>query len=1483
MSLFTVLEGMNPMPAISKIRLTNVVYEEGNKRYNDETFLFDSHNGAILLENGGGKTVLIQTALQAIIPHVDLADRKIKNTLLLENAPAHIAIEWIDNDHPRRYVVTAVSLFTTKQGLDSLRYVYEYSPNDPNGIEGIPFVREGREGKRTAEKGEMQDYYSHMREKTFSARAFHTIKEFRTCLEDDYHIISTEWDSIAKINSTEGGVEAFFDDCKTTNQLFDRLLIPTVEDSIVGHDASIFADMFQQRLTSLKNYKKLKETIEENKQIQQELERYVRAYEKLHSKEIAYTKTKQRVKGTWLETLEQMQTIDQEKKDVNGKLEEWSSNHHHYLVKSSSFDIFKEEWKLEQLEKEYIEATKNKTSLEEQEMQYQKEFYSLKLADLNVQRKEQEDRLSHAKQELLSFERSEEVENFEEQLEESKRGLLGWYIQEIEKLEKEEQGLQYQLNPILERIGDGKEKKKKLEEKEMNLRESLAGIQSVISSRLKDLEKLKQEILANPNQENVREELSKWQERVQYLEEAIIKLNQEERQKQLLIREAVERKESLQDEVRNWEGQKKEIEYQWSTMEEAQAGVIKRLSRLRNQWMALEDVYPKQTSIETRLMEEIEKLTKDRNSLLYQERISYRFVDDYAKQDHFFGDAFLEDQLSSWKNQVDYLVTGVEYLQSLDVTQKETFVNFSLWPVTLVTTNKSKPKVIEKLQHVAEHLQFPIIVLSTEEALTIHQDDSNVSWIAPHHWSNNVDEKHFVEWKKAIGNRAQEKTKYREGKEREVKIWGDALSGFHQYIEKYPYEKVSKWSEDLAMLSRHLEEGKHSIQKETDLIEKLNSEAQQNKKLADSHREEKVGFERKVEKGVQYLSYFSEVEEKRAQEEGEKADLEQIVKKIGQVIQELEGLEEEKVGVVERKNEISARVNVVKEEDEYQLLKELDPIFTHESKQVIKDRIYEWKLKIDKVNRAQGEWIAKRDAATDALEKLEDEMRDMLSDYGDLIESIEFPSDGKQRLKNLRNQMKELDVSLEKATKQFSEKKESRDIQEGKWDGKKDEFSSKFPNTDIIVFSQSLEEIAATLKDEKKGLDERKSFLDQEFTRLKKEWEALESAKRKMELFVEGHHFNAPDIEAASLSEEEKRQYMYHRIPFVENLTTQLKDDKGSVESERDQVFKARRKFSDFCMNKISDIKLQQMAISGVENKQTYEDIIDFKKNMFSRIESISQYANEHIRRNDEELQLFINQIHSHLLTLVEELKQIPKKTRVKVLDDWKQVFSFSIPEWEEQTGKLRIRDYIEWILQQLESERFLNAQGLQDDGKVRKEVETWLQSKQLLQTVMNNEVMKVTCRKVTNDNQVTTRSYTWEQSNVWSGGEKWSKNMTLFLGILNYVAEKKKHIQSNMKRSRAVILDNPFGKASSEHVLSPVFFIADQLGFQIIALTAHAEGKFLQDYFPVIYSCRLRASVDPNKKVMTKEKWLHHAYFQDHDPVTIDRLGEVEQMGLFD
>ncbi|MFS0861128.1 hypothetical protein [Fredinandcohnia sp. 179-A 10B2 NHS] len=1477
-----VLKGLKKMPSISKIRLTNVVYEEGNKRYNDELFLFDGHNGAILLENGGGKTVLIQTALQAILPHVDLADRKIKNTLTLENAPAHIAIEWIMSDQPRRYVVTAVSLFTTKHGLDSLRYVYEYDPLDHNGIEGIPFVKEGKDGKRTAERGEMQDYYSNMRERSFLARTFNTIKDYKAFIEEQYHIISSEWESVVKINSSEGGVEAFFDDCKSTNQLFDRLLIPTVEDSIVGHDSSIFADMFEQQHTSFKNYKKLKETIEENKQIQIQLEQYVETFEKLHNSELKYIQSKQLAKGLWNETLSQKYKIKDEQNDLYNKLEEWNKSNDKHEIKAASYDILVEETTYNELDTEYKKVLGEKVQKEDELKHHQAEYYSLKVAELKQEKTEHEDSLNQINVELAQLDRNEELINYEDQHEEAKRALLGYFLEEMEKLADLKQTLSYELNPIILQVEKLEAKSNEFENNIKLLEKTLSDSNGLIKNRLKDMQKLKQILLANPEQEDIKSELAKWQQRSQFLDDEIIRLVQEEKQLIADIREAEVRKEAYQSEHLEVNAREQSVASHLSAIEKAEKIVINSLTSVRPQWESIESLYLKQDSIDSRITDEIEKLQRERNSLLLRERIALRYVDDYGNQEVFFGDPYIEEQLSSWKNQVDYLVTGVEYFQSLDTADQEKLRDYFLWPLTLITTGKAKQQLIQKINHVSDRIQFPITVLSTEEVVGL-KDDVNENWIVPSHWKDNIDLKVFNDWKEQIESKAQSITKKRIDKENESKRWESARLEFTNFLNQYPYGEYVALKEELVKLKNLVEELSLKVSSERSKVESLNAKVSVNKSTIESHRSEKQGLDSKIERGYEYIQYFKEVEEARRKEISVRDSLGLAVKEKEKVQKLLSATLEDKNSLESRLKDIDSKVAFLNEEDDYQDLKALTPLFTGKSKKVIKDQIYDLELKIRQINVSQGELLARREGITRALSTLDQRIAEFVNEHSNIDENRNFPIDGKQLLKNIWIKLKSLKNETDSITNELHTKNSSREKQKGKWELKIEQYKERFDNIDIIQFSMDISEIAKEIDSEKNILIERKEYIDQEIKRLDREIRNIEEAEHGLDRFVEGHHFTAPDIVAIPLKSEELMEYIYNRKKVVSSITDALTNHKELVENEKKKVEISKRRFREFCLNRISDIKLQNMAINGVETKQSYQDIIEFKKNMMIRIDNISKYANEHIRKSDEDLQLFINQIHSHLQTLVEELRQIPKKTKVKVGDDWKQIFTFSIPEWEEEVGKTRIRDYIEWILQQLESDRFLNQDGIQDDGKIRKEVEMWLQSKQLIQQVMNNEVMKVSCRKVTNDNKVTTRSYSWEQSNVWSGGEKWSKNMTLFLGILNYVAEKKQHIQPNMKRHRSVILDNPFGKASSDHVLSPVFFVAEQLGFQIIALTAHAEGKFLQDYFPVIYSCRLRASTDSNKKVMTKEKWLHHAYFQDHDPKTIDRLGETEQLVLFD
>ncbi len=79
-------------------------------------------------------------------------------------------------------------------------------------------------------------------------------------------------------------------------------------------------------------------------------------------------------------------------------------------------------------------------------------------------------------------------------------------------------------------------------------------------------------------------------------------------------------------------------------------------------------------------------------------------------------------------------------------------------------------------------------------------------------------------------------------------------------------------------------------------------------------------------------------------------------------------------------------------------------------------------------------------------------------------------------------------------------------------------FKRDFPDNEIIVFDQSLEEIGLVLRCENESLVERKSFIDQELTRITDELKDIEEAKLGLDLFEEGHHFNAPDIVPISLT-----------------------------------------------------------------------------------------------------------------------------------------------------------------------------------------------------------------------------------------------------------------------------------------------------------------------------------------------------------------------------
>lgn len=137
------------MPKIGKIRFVNFTYNE-NRHIYDQTFDFYNGEDTLLnLQNGGGKTVLVQMMMQPVVPKQKLKDRLFKSYFMNAKAPAYIMIEWILDGRPER-VLTGIgikkiqgkSLEDESNSLRVVTFISEYETGSNYDIKNIALTKE---------------------------------------------------------------------------------------------------------------------------------------------------------------------------------------------------------------------------------------------------------------------------------------------------------------------------------------------------------------------------------------------------------------------------------------------------------------------------------------------------------------------------------------------------------------------------------------------------------------------------------------------------------------------------------------------------------------------------------------------------------------------------------------------------------------------------------------------------------------------------------------------------------------------------------------------------------------------------------------------------------------------------------------------------------------------------------------------------------------------------------------------------------------------------------------------------------------------------------------------------------------------------------------------------------------------------------------------------------------------------------------------
>ena len=210
------------MPAIRKIRIVNFRFNDGAKLIPDEVFCTENAEGKPIdtllnLDNGGGKSVIVQLLLQPVCPKAKVQNRNISDYFQKGTDHAFVLIEWA-LDGSSNSLLTGIALAASTTADDeneskTVRYytfMHDYTrTGDKLDLINLPLTERTGSHIRPMSFDDLRKYLQNRKVEYFPSDS---LRRYQKRLEE-YGILHTEWENIlVRINAVEGGITKFFEE-----------------------------------------------------------------------------------------------------------------------------------------------------------------------------------------------------------------------------------------------------------------------------------------------------------------------------------------------------------------------------------------------------------------------------------------------------------------------------------------------------------------------------------------------------------------------------------------------------------------------------------------------------------------------------------------------------------------------------------------------------------------------------------------------------------------------------------------------------------------------------------------------------------------------------------------------------------------------------------------------------------------------------------------------------------------------------------------------------------------------------------------------------------------------------------------------------------------------------------------------------------------------------------------------------------------------
>lgn len=1458
------------MSKINAIRLININYNNNAIRISDECFHLNGESTLMSLQNGGGKSVLVQM-LTAPFVHKRYKDAKDRpfESYFTTSKPSFILVEWA-LDKGNGFVLTGMMVRKSqeiveneKENLEIVTIISEYKQPCIQDIYHLPVVEKGKREmilKNFSACKQLFEHYKKDSSMEFFCYDMNNSAQSRQYFDKlmEYQIHYKEWETIIKkVNLKESGLSELFADCKDEKGLVDKWFLEAIQNKLnKGKDRiKEFQHILEQYVGQYKdNRSKIqrRDTIRIFKDKATEIEERAKWYQEADST----LKAQENQIACFIKELNRCQQISQaEYEQIIEKIEEAKREiaKVEYERLSSEFYEYEKDLRFYISNRDMIEMEKE--MLEREQLSTEHKIHLLECAKQNEECFEREKELEKARQRLWVFRKKEEDL-------EPERNKLGYQLKCCykEKQEETKKKIEERTTELEKILVDIKEKKKEVALLEETIR-TLTLKEGSLNTWVETYSQKERRFNKQYN-----EQLSR--NIVGYYEAGALEILQTtyEQQIEQKVRECREEKKNLEQLKekkkgldRTLEDKKEEQIWKKTEVKDKQNEYSGYERELKDRAIILKYLNMSEDSLfyEGKILEELERklveistiqknLEKEENELLKEyKQLTTGQVLELPKE--------MEEMFASLGINIVY---GMEWLKKNGYSEKknkELVKKNPFLPYALILSKQEFEKMF--LYKELIYTSFPIPIILREQL----EEDSEKAKNGMIHLSNI----HFyVLFNEALLNEKKLKLLLEERQEQQQKK-RQAIeireNEYQEYLERKQVIKNQKVTKDV------YEKAKEALQQlEQQVIELEDAQEQIRIQLTETKNsmKEKEVFVRQLEKQVEY----------QKQQLKDLIVLKEEYSKYEENKRLLEKCQKEKIKSQEKQT-LSKELWEQQQEKQKTLETELD-ILSREQEQI--GTSYQKYERYEKIERQ--------------IEKAEN-ITELEARYEAITANIS------QELKELEQQEQEALKWYEKAAEELSYLKKKYRLKQNAW-------KSVHYNRKELVHQESL------LEDCKRKIELKQALWSEEEKKIAvadhKKKECLKQIQKncQKEEPLSKEKIPEQDFEARKNQLEHQKEQLQKQANEVqkktqsydENLTAlaeysefmveekvvweqslekmnqkELRNFKGILVRDYNNGMKERQK----CKEQLLDV-LQKMLRVELFQEDHYRKPLEAMLEVSNSPEQVLWQLDTTITSYDnlmEKLEIDISIVEKEkekIIELLEDytkevhdnLAKIDQNSTITIRERPIKMLKIQIPNWEENENlyHLRLNDFIDKVT-------LRGIELFEKNENAQEYFGTQITTRNLYDTAIGLSNVQIRLFKIEAQREY---PITWAEVAKNSGGEGFLSAFVILSSLLYYMRKDDSDIFADKNEGKVLLMDNPFAQTNASHLLKPLMDMAKKTNTQLICFTG-LGGESIYSRFDNIYILNLIAA-----RLKSGTQYLRVEHLRGNEPDTLE-LAQIE------